>query len=228
MLIGSALVFGALKWRKGLLSTVACYWGIVLGFLVGFFLVYSRHIDIIAILITTIMGAIIFPVLTYSVPAINRFVLGFLITGKLSYMITTYMWKEGYIELRVATALPVVLAIIFGLIFMLMSQLSVLPFALGCIFIGASQVAPVISKFINQVEFGITQDYSLLFDPRDLIFAMFNIELTDGWTLFFMIVFMGLGLPYQLNYIKQQGYTYDTPIIVFETDSKNMSGKIIS
>lgn len=174
------------------------------------------------------MGAIIFPVLTYSVPAINRFVLGFLITGKLSYMITTYMWKEGYIELRVATALPVVLAIIFGLIFMLMSQLSVLPFALGCIFIGASQVAPVISKFINQVEFGITQDYSLLFDPRDLIFAMFNIELTDGWTLFFMIVFMGLGLPYQLNYIKQQGYTYDTPIIVFETDSKNMSGKIIS
>ena len=109
-----------------------------------------------------------------------------------------------------------------------MSQLSVLPFALGCIFIGASQVAPVISKFINQVEFGITQDYSLLFDPRDLIFAMFNIELTDGWTLFFMIVFMGLGLPYQLNYIKQQGYTYDTPIIVFETDSKNMSGKIIS
>ena len=221
-------MFGALKWRKGLLSTVACYWGIVLGFLVGFFLVYSRHIDIIAILITTIMGAIIFPVLTYSVPAINRFVLGFLITGKLSYMITTYMWKEGYIELRVATALPVVLAIIFGLIFMLMSQLSVLPFALGCIFIGASQVAPVISKFINQVEFGITQDYSLLFDPRDLIFAMFNIELTDGWTLFFMIVFMGLGLPYQLNYIKQQGYTYDTPIIVFETDSKNMSGKIIS
>ena len=104
VLIGSALVFGALKWRKGLLSTVACYWGIVLGFLVGFFLVYSRHIDIIAILITTIMGAIIFPVLTYSVPAINRFVLGFLITGKLSYMITTYMWKEGYIELRVATA----------------------------------------------------------------------------------------------------------------------------
>lgn len=36
-IIGSALIFGALKWRKGLLSTVACYWGIVLGFLVGFF-----------------------------------------------------------------------------------------------------------------------------------------------------------------------------------------------
>lgn len=191
-------------------------------------MVYSRHVDIIAILITTIMGAIIFPVLTYSVPAINRFVLGFLVTGKLLYMLTTYLCKKEIIEFETAFTLPLVLATTLGIIFMLLQELSVLPFALGCVFIGASQVAPTIAKYINQFMFGITQDYSLLFDPVDFIFALFKIELTDGWTLLFMIIFMCIGLPFQLNYIKEQGYTYDTPIIVFETENKDMHGKIVS
>lgn len=28
LLIGSALIFGALKWRKGLITTTAFYWGL--------------------------------------------------------------------------------------------------------------------------------------------------------------------------------------------------------
>ena len=127
-----------------------------------------------------------------------------------------------------AIIMPLVLAAILGIVFMLLRQLSVLPFALGCVFLGASQIAPTAAKYINQFIFGITHDYSLLFDPVDFIFALFKIELTDGLTLLIMIVLMCIGVPLQLKYIKEQGYTYDTPIITFETDDPNMHGRIIS
>lgn len=227
LLIGSALIYGALKWRKGLLSTTACYWGIVLGFAGGGIIAYALDMPAI-IFIAIIIGAIVFPIMTYLIPAVNRFVLGFIVTMKLLYMLTTYLCKEGIMEFSVALILPLIVATILGILFMLMRELSVLPFALGCVFIGASQLAPTIAKYINQFIFGITQDFSLLFDPIDFIFALFKIELTDGWTLLLMIIFMVCGLPIQLGYIKKQGYDYDTPLIVFETDNADMHGKIVS
>lgn len=227
MCIGSALIFGALKWRKGLLTTTAFYWGIVLGCLSGLFITFLLDADIGVVIITIIIGAVIFPILTYCFPAVNRFVLGFLVTMKLLYMLTTYLCKNGSMGFETAIMLPLVLGTILGIVFMLLRQLSVLPFALGCAFLGASQVAPTIAKYINQIIFGITHDYSLLFDPVDFIFALFKIELTDGWTLLLMIVLMCIGLPVQMNYIKRQGYSYDTPIIAFETDDPDMHGRII-
>ncbi len=228
MLIGSALIYGALKWRKGLLTTTAFYWGVVLGFLSGLFLTAALNADVPIVIITTIIGAVILPILTYRYPAVNRFVLGFIVTMKLLYMFTTYFAKNGNMEFGMAIIMPLILATIFGIVFMLLRQLSVLPFALACAFLGASQVAPTIAKYVNQFIFGITQDYSLLFDPIDFIFALFKIELTDGWTLLFMIILMCIGSSVQLSSIKKQGYTYDTPIIAFETDDPNMHGKIIS
>ncbi len=228
LLIGSALVFGALKWRKGLLAQTALYWGCVLGFFSGFLIFFFLDIDPLVIIATILIGAVIFPILTYCIPAVNRFVLGFLVVMKISYMVTTFLYRSGEIEIDMAIVIPLIFATIQGIIFMLLRQLSVLPFALGCVFIGASQVAPTIAKYVKQIIFSITHDYSLLFDPIDFIFALFKIELTDGWTLLFIIFLMSIGLPFQLRFIKQQGYTYDTPIIAFETDDPNMHGKIIS
>lgn len=226
--IGSALVFGALKWRKGLLTTTAFYWGLVLGFLCGILMFFFLDSDIAITILTTIVGAVIFPILTYCIPAVNRFVLGFIVTIKLLYMLTTYWCKNGNMGFETAIIMPPIIAIILGVVFALLRQLSVLPFSLACVFLGASQLAPTIAKYVNQIIFGITQDYSLFFGPIDIIFALLKIELTDGWTLLFMIVLMCIGLPVQLNFIKEQGYTYDTPIIVFETKDSNMHGKIIS
>lgn len=225
--IGSALVYGALKWRKGLLTTTAFYWGIVLGFMGGAF-VFGLTENILILFIMVAVGAIGLPIMTYRIPAVNRFVLGFLVVMKLSYMFTTYLWKNEAMDFGTTIALPLFIATVAGIIFMLWHQLSVLPFALGCVFIGASQVAPTIAKYVNQFIFGVTQDYSLIFDPIDFVFALFKIELTDGWTLLFMIVLMAIGVPMQLKYITEQGYTYDTPIIAFETDKPEMNGRIIS
>ena len=227
-LIGAGLVFGALKWRKNLLTTTAFYWGVVLGCISGLLICYFLNVDFIIFIITTVLGAIILPILTYRIPAVNRFILGFLITMKLLYMLTTHLVSNNNIELSTAIISPLIGATVLGIIFMLLRQLSVLPFALGCVFLGASQLAPTIVKYINQIQFGITHDVSLLFDPVSFIFALFKIELTDGLTLIIMIILICIGLPIQLKDIKKQGYTYDTPIIVFETNDPNMHGKIIS
>ena len=228
LLIGSALIFGALKWRKGLLTTTAFYWGLILGFFGGAFIFYSLDVTPAIIIVTIAVGAIAFPILTYRIPAVNRFVLGFLVTMKLLYMLTTYLFKNGNMEFSTAIVLPLIAATILGIFFMLLRQLSVLPFALGCVFLGASQIAPTIAKYINQFIFGITHDYSLLFDPIDFVFALCKIELTDGWTLLIMIIVMCIGVPVELNFIRKQGYTYDTPIIAFETDDPKINGRIIS
>jgi len=227
-LIGNFLVFGALKWRKGLITATAFYWGIVLGILIGGLFVYSSGASPIIILISTAIGAVLIPILTYTKPAVNRFILGFIVAMKLLYMVTTYLCKKGSIDFQTAIFMPLVFATIIGIVLMFLKQFSVLPFALGCVFIGAAQLAPTIAKYVNQIMFGITHDYSLLFDPIDFVFALFKIELTDGTTLLLMIIFMCIGLPMQLRYIKKQGYSYDCPVIAFETDDPNMHGKIVS
>lgn len=226
--IGSGLIFGALKWRKGLLTATAFHWGIVLGAMGGIVFVYSTGGSPIYLLLFIGIGAILFPILTYTVPAVNRFVLGFVVIMKLMYMFTTYMFKEGHMEIAPAIILPLICGMILGIIFMFLKQMSVLPFVLGCSFIGASQYAATLPKYINQFIFGITHDYSLLFDPIDFIFALFKIELTDGWALLIIIIFMCIGIPLQLKSVKNQGYSYDTPIITYETSDPNMHGKIIS
>ena len=228
LLIGNFLVFGALKWRKGLITATAFYWGIVLGIMSGGLFVYSLGASPLIILISTAIGAILIPILTYTQPAVNRFILGFIVAMKFLYMVTTYMCKKGKMDFQTAIFMPLILATIIGIILMLLKQFSVLPFALGCVFIGAAQLAPTLAKYINQILFGITHDYSLLFDPVDFIFALFKIELTDGTTLLLMIILMCIGLPIQLKYIKNQGYSYDCPVIAFETDDSNMHGKIVS
>lgn len=228
LFVGSALTFGALKWKRGLLTATAFYWGLVLGVLSGVFICSVFDTTPVIILISLIIGAIVFPILTYHIPTVNRFVLGFLVTMKLLYMFTTYLFKNGSMELGMALVVPLIFATLFGIIFMLLRRLSVLPFSLGCVFLGASQIAPTIAKYINQFIFGITHDYALVFDPVDFLFAFLKIELTDGWVLLLMLLFMCIGLPIQLNSIKKQGYTYDTPIIVFETDDSDKHGKIFS
>lgn len=228
LFIGSALIFGALKWRKGLLTTTAFYWGIVLGFFSGAYITYFYETSFYVLVAFVVIGAIVLPILTYQIPGVNRFVLSYLVTVKLLYMLTTYLFKNGNMNFETAILLPPIIATISGVVFMALQRLSVLPFVLGCVFLGASQVAPTIAKYIYQFIFGITHDYSLLFDPIDFIFALFKIELTDGWTLLLMILFMCIGIPIQLKSIKKQGYSYNTPIIAFETDDPNMNGKIIS
>lgn len=227
IIFGSLIIFGALKWRKGLISSIAIQWGIYLGIILGFLLYNSLNIPI-AVILSPIIGAIVFPILTYKIPAVNRFVLGFIVVMKFLYLVTTYLCKQGNMEFMNAICYPIIIGTISGIVFMFLRKLSVLPFVLGCVFIGSSQAASTLAKYTNQFIFGITHDPSLLIDPIDFIFALFKIELTDGWTLLFMVILMGIGIPLQLSFVKKQGYSYDTPIIAFETDDPQMHGKIVS
>lgn len=223
--IGSMLVFGALKWRKGLITYTAIGWGLFLGLVIGFIIGESSD-SVEFVIIGAVLGLIIFPILTYTVAGVNRFVVGYIVILKLTFMLTTWMFKRGDIELGIMFIIPIIIGVIAGIIFMAWTQMSVLPFVLACTFLGASNIAPTISKYINQFIFGITGDYSSLIDPIDLFFALFKIELTDGWTLVIVILLMAVGIPVQINSVKSQGFSLDTPVITYETERKEDHGKI--
>lgn len=216
--LGASLCFGALKWKKGLITMTAMYWGVILGSLAGilFALKFDSYILFFLCLIT---GGILFPVLTYTVAGVNRFVVGFLVTMKLTFMITTVMMKNGSLSISKTLILPLIAGIFVGFILMAWVQIRVSAFVLACSFVGASQIAPTIAKYINQIEYGINGGW--LIDPYDLLFGLIGIELTDFWTLIILLIFMTLGIFYQLYTIKEQGYSFNTPLITYETD--NMS-----
>lgn len=214
--VGAGLCFGALKWRRGLLTTTAIAWGFFLGLVAAMFIGGEVAGDGGAIL-CILLGTISLPILTYTSPAVNRFVLGFLVSNKLFFMITTPLAKDGAIGIGEAIMIPLVAGTIVGIALMAWTKMRVSAFVLGCTFIGASQIAPVVSEWANRIQFGITGNPAYLFDPIDLIFALFKIELTDWWTLGAMVLFMSLGAYKQIKNMKEKGIPLDTPLIGFES-----------
>ena len=98
-------------------------------------------------------------------------------------------------------------------------------FVLGCSFIGASEIAPVVSEWMNRLLYTVTGNTTYLYDPIDILFALIKVELTDQWTLIAMIVLMAWGGYKQIQRIKANGIPLDTPLIGFETP-KGKNGRI--
>lgn len=219
--VGAGLCFGALKWRRGLLSATASYWGVFLGVI----LVFLIDGGIEQIIIFALIGLILFPILTYTIPGVNRFVLGFLVSSKLFFMLTTVMAKSGDMGIESAVILPLIAGTVVGVFLMAWTRVRVSAFVLGCTFIGASEIAPVISEWINRILFAATGDYFYLFDPVDLLFSLFKIELTDTWTLIAMVVLMIWGGYKQINALKANSIPLDTPVIGFEVP-RSENGKL--
>lgn len=213
--IGAGLCFGALKWRRGLLTTTAIGWGLFLGIIAS--LLFMDALGIVGVVVFVLTGLIVLPILTYTVPGVNRFVLGFLVSCKLLFMLTTVLVKANTIDIGMAFGLPLVAGTIIGLILMACTEVRVSSFILGCTFIGASEIAPVVSEWINRLLFSATGDYSYIFDPIDLFFMLFKVELTDQWMLISMIVLMIWGGYKQIKRLKEEGIPLDTPLIGFES-----------
>lgn len=213
--IGAGLCFGALKWRRGLLTTTAIAWGFFLGLIAALFV--GEAAGEVGAILCILIGTIGLPILTYTSPVVNRFVLGFLVSNKLFFMVTTPLAKDGAIGIEEAIIIPLVAGTVVGIVLMAWTKMRVSAFVLGCTFIGASQIAPIVSEWANRILYGITGDIGYLFDPIDIIFALFKIELTDWWTLGAMVLFMSLGAYQQIKNMKEKGIPLDTPLIGFES-----------
>lgn len=213
--IGAGLCFGALKWRRGLLTTTAIGWGFFLGVL--FAILFGEILGGTGSIICVLIGLIILPILTYTVPGVNRFVLGFLVSCKLLFMLTTVLAKANAMDIGMVFALPLIAGTLVGLMLMAWTKMRISAFVLACTFIGASEIAPVVSEWINRILFSATGDGGHIIDPVDLFFALFKVELTDQWMLISMIVLMIWGGYKQIQRLKKIGISFDTPIIGFES-----------
>lgn len=223
VIVGAGLCFGALKWRRGLLTTTAIGWGAFLGCTIAILL--GDAIGGIGMVLCILIGIIALPILTYTIPGVNRFVLGFLVSTKLFFMLTTVLAKANTIEIPSALIIPLVAGSIAGLALMAWTRVRVSAFVLACTFIGASEIAPVISEWINRILYGFTGNIGYLIDPVDLIFSLFKIELTDQWMLISMVVLMAIGGYKQINNLRANCIPLDTPLIGFEVPRKD-NGKI--
>lgn len=216
--IGVGLCFGALKWRKGLLTTTAIGWGFVLG--IFFAVIFGDILGGTGALTCVVIGVLVMPILTYTVFSVNRFVLGFLVSCKLLIMLTTVLAKEGMMDIQTTVMMPLIGGTIVGLCLMAWTRVSVSAFVLGCSFLGSTEIASVVSEWINRLLFAVTGDYGYLIDPVDLLFGLFKIELTDEWMLISMIIFMSLGIYTQIQRLKANNIPLNTPVIVYESTTE--------
>ncbi len=210
--VGGYLCFGALKWPRKLISLVALYWGIALGLLIG--ITFGREYKSGYIIVGCVLiGAIVFPILAYTVPAVNRFVIGFIVAMKLTFMVCTVFMKNGTLYIWNCIQISLIVAIGVGIILMLWKQMSISAFVLVCAFLGASQIAPEIGNLINEVDYVVNGGIPI--DLFDIFFSFFGIELTDTWTMIFMFIFMGLGICSGYIQLKKMGVANDMPLIVY-------------
>lgn len=217
--LGAGLCFGALKWRRGLLTGTAIGWGLVLGVLMA--VVVGELLGGVGALVCILAGVIGLPILTYRVPAVNRFVLGFLVCSKLLFMVTTVMMKGGALPIDLALAAPLIIGAVAGLVLAAWTGMAVSSFVLACSFIGASGIAPVVAKWVNRILFSATGDMGFLIDPLDILFALFRIELTDLPTLICMVGFMAWGVYRQIRQLQENKIPLDTPVISTEYNKRN-------
>lgn len=225
--LGAACCYGALKWRRGLMTTVAIGWGIFIGFGLAIPMAFYGNADPSILLVLPAIGMIVLPILTYKIAGVNRFILGYIVSSKLFFMATTVMAKNGDIEILTALLFPLIGGAVIGLVLMAWTQIRVSAFVFGCTFIGASGIAPNISKLINGTLFTATRDISFLFDPIDTFFAFFGVELTDQWTLGAMIVLMVIFGYRQIRTMQRKGIPLDTPLIGFEVpEDKGRNGRV--
>lgn len=225
--LGAACCYGALKWRRGLMTTVSIGWGIFLGFGLAIPLVFYGDANSSLLLLLPAIRMVLLPILTYSIAGVNRFILGYIVSSKLFFMATTVMAKNGDIAPISALLYPLIGGAAVGLVLMAWTRIRVSAFVFGCTFIGASGIAPDISKLINGTLFTATRDFSFLFDPIDTFFAFFGIELTDEWTLRVMIVLMVVLGYRQIRTMKRKGIPLNAPLIGFEVpEDKGKNGRI--
>lgn len=214
--VGASLCFGPLKWRKNLIAITALGWGAVLGFLIWDNFLSSGDID--SLIICCLIGAIVLAAMAYTVSVVNRFIVGYILGEKLTFMLTTVLAKEGFMDGKLAILLPILLGILVGLILMSRDHTGKKTYILAYTFVGASQVAPTVSDWINRGLFGITGDISFLFDPIDIIYSLFGIEITDVWTFIIVVLLMVLGVRTQMKLSqKSDGIVSTPPIITIDT-----------
>lgn len=139
-------------------------------------------------------------------------------------MVTTLALKSGSIGIVEMLMVPLVIGAIVGIILMYWTQIRVSAFVLFCAFLGATQIAPTVAKYINRIIYGMQG--GTVFDLYDIIFALFGIELTDFWTLVVLLICMITGTVHHLKSIKKQGYSFDAPLISYETNDTSIHGRI--
>ena len=111
--VGAGLCFGALKWRRGLLTTTAIAWGFFLGLVAAIFI--AEAAGEVGAVLCILIGTVSLPILTYTSPAVNRFVLGFLVSNKLFFMVATPLAKDGTIGIEEAILVPLVAGTVVGI-----------------------------------------------------------------------------------------------------------------
>ncbi len=217
--VGAGLCFGALKWRRGLLTTTAISWGFFLGLLIMMML--NESFDSAGSIFIVCACVILLPILTYTIPGVNRFMLGFIVGNKLAFMVTTELAKERIIDIQNAIIIPLAIGTIVGVVLMAWTKVRVSAFVIGCAFLGSCEMASTISEWINRIFFSVTGDVGYLFDPIDLLFSLFKIELTDIYTFISLVVLMILGIRTQIKSLQAQGIPLSTPVIGFEIPAED-------
>lgn len=132
VVLGVACCYGALKWRRGLITTVSVGWGIFIGFGLAIPLIYYGDANPSLLLLLPAIGMILLPILAYNVAGVNRFILGYIVSSKLFFMVTTVMMKNGSIDILSALLYPLIGGAVIGLILMAWTRIRVSAFVFSC------------------------------------------------------------------------------------------------
>ena len=187
MLISAVMCVIGYKWKKGLIGTVALYWGVYIGAIFAI-LLSEINLGIISILPVFIVP-ILLSIMAYRIAVVNHFFACFLVVLKLVFMIGILLIEQGTLDLGSwIIAAPFILAILGGIIFCTKLNYYALIFCFA--YIGATELVPKVIDFFNKSLFLATGDISTIFDPQAFLLNLVGVELPDMMTTIGIIVVM--------------------------------------
>lgn len=165
------------KWRRGLISITSLYIGLVIGAFLLEFLLELNIMEIDLCIIVSLFVPILFSVLAYKWIWLNHFLIGFIASTKLLFMLIYGIMDKGIIDFNIDTlfSVPIIIGIAVGVF--LSTHLKYAAVLLCLAYIGSVDLVMNFFDLLNKGLFIATGDIRYIFDIKDVIMQLVGIDI---------------------------------------------------
>nr|DAJ34955.1 MAG TPA: protein of unknown function (DUF4203) [Caudoviricetes sp.] len=165
------------KWRRGLISITSLYIGLAMG---TFLLKFLLELDIMEVefcLIISLFVPILFSILAYEWVRLNHFLIGFITSIKLLFMLIYGIMDKGIIDfdIDILFSVPIIIGIVVGTI--LSTRLKYAAVILCLAYIGSVDLVINFFDLLNKGLFVATGDISYIFDIEGVIMQLIGVDI---------------------------------------------------
>lgn len=201
------------KWKRGLIATTSIYIGVFLGALLLYCLGKIDIINIETSLILSLFVPIIFFILAYRWIRLNHFLIGFITSTKILFMLLYGLMDKNIIDIdaSILFVVPLIIGVIVGCVLSTYLKYSAVLLCLA--YIGSVDLVLNLFDLINKGLFIASGDISYIFDIEDILMQIIGIDIPSFWESVFILAVTIFSFIWQSSVLRKRGVNLSDYII---------------